>query len=61
VFLEFKDKKPLKAIEEGPKPNLLTKKVYEINNKGNKIRDDLITLTKQRKHPREDDISFPKS
>jgi hypothetical protein len=51
VFLEFKDKKPLKAIEEGPKPNLSIKKVYEINNKGNKIRDDLITPTKQRKRP----------
>jgi hypothetical protein len=37
VFLEFKDKKPLKAIEEGLKPNLLIKKVYKINNKGNKI------------------------
>jgi hypothetical protein len=46
VFLEFKNKKPLKAIKEGPKPNLLIKKVYEINNKGNKIRDNLITLTK---------------
>jgi hypothetical protein len=51
VFLEFKDKKPLKAIEEGPKPNLLIKKVYKINNKGNKIRDNLITPTKQRKRP----------
>jgi hypothetical protein len=37
VFLEFKNKKPLKAIKEGPKPNLLTKKVYKINDKGNKI------------------------
>jgi hypothetical protein len=37
VFLEFKNKKPLKAIKEGPKPNLLTKKVYKINNKDNKI------------------------
>jgi hypothetical protein len=46
VFLEFKDKKPLEAIEEGPKPNLLIKKVYEINNKGNEIRDNLITPTK---------------
>jgi hypothetical protein len=61
VFLEFKDKKPLKAIEEGPKPNLLIKKVYEINNEGNKIRDNLVTLTKQRKRPREDNISFPES
>ena len=46
VFLEFKNKKPLKAIKKGPKPDLLIKKVYEINNKGNKIRDNLITLTK---------------
>ena len=46
VFLEFKDEKPLEAIKEGPKPNLLIKKVYKINNKGNKIRDNLITLTK---------------
>ena len=37
VFLEFKDEKPLKAIEEGPKPNLLIKKVYKIDNKGNEI------------------------
>jgi hypothetical protein len=46
VFLEFKDKKPLKAIEEGPKPNLLIKKVYKIDNKSNKIWDDFITLIK---------------
>ena len=37
VFLKFKNKKPLKAIEEGLKSNLLIKKVYKINNKGNKI------------------------
>jgi hypothetical protein len=37
MFLEFKDKKPLKAIKETLKPNLLLKKVYKINNKGNKI------------------------
>jgi hypothetical protein len=37
VFPEFKDKKPLEAIEETPKPNLLLKKVYKINNKGNEI------------------------
>ena len=37
VFLEFKDKKPLEVIEEGPKPNLLIKKVYKINNKVNNI------------------------
>jgi hypothetical protein len=46
VFLEFEDKKPLKAIKEGPKPNLSIKKVYKINDKGNEIRDNLITLTK---------------
>jgi hypothetical protein len=46
MFLEFKKKKPLKAIKEGLKPNLLIKKVYKINNKGNKIRDNLITLIK---------------
>jgi hypothetical protein len=46
VFPEFKDKKPLEAIEEGPKPNLSIKKVYKINNKGNKIRDNLMTPTK---------------
>ena len=51
MFLEFKDKKPLKAIEKGLKPNLLIKKIYKINNKGNKIRDNFITLTKQRKRP----------
>jgi hypothetical protein len=37
MFLEFKNKKPLKAIKEGLKFNLLIKKVYKINNKGNKI------------------------
>jgi hypothetical protein len=37
MFLEFKDKKPLEAIKEGPKPNLLIKKVYEIDDKGNEI------------------------
>ena len=46
MFLEFKNKKPLKAIEEGFKPNLLIKKVYKINNKGNKIRNNFITLIK---------------
>lgn len=46
MFLKFKNKKPLKAIKEDPKPKLLIKKVYKINNKGNKIRDNLITLTK---------------
>jgi hypothetical protein len=51
VFPEFKDKKPLEAIEEGPKPNLSTKKVYKINDKGNEIRDNLMTPTKQRKRP----------
>jgi hypothetical protein len=61
VFPEFKDKKPLEAIEETPKPNLLSKKVYKINDEGNKIREDLKTLTRRRKRPQEDDISFPES
>jgi len=61
VFLEFEDKKPLKAIEEDLKPELLIKKIYEINDEGNKIRDDFMTLIKQRKRPREDNISFLKS
>jgi hypothetical protein len=61
VFLEFKDEKPLKAIKEDLKPELLIKKVYEIDDEGNEIRDDLMTLIKQRKRPREDDISFPES
>jgi hypothetical protein len=46
VFLEFEDKKLLKAIEEDLKPELLIKKVYEIDDEGNKIRDDLMTLIK---------------
>ena len=37
IFLEFKDKKPLEAIKEGPKLNLLIKKIYKIDNKGNEI------------------------
>jgi hypothetical protein len=36
-FPEFNNKKPLKAIEEDLKPNLLTKKVFKINNNSNKI------------------------
>ena len=36
-FLEFNNKKLLKAIKEALKLNLLIKKVYKINNKGNKI------------------------
>jgi hypothetical protein len=36
-FLEFNNEKPLEAIEEDLKPNLLTKKVFKINNNGNKI------------------------
>jgi hypothetical protein len=36
-FLEFNNKKPLEAIEEDPKPNLLIKKVFKINNNSNKI------------------------
>jgi hypothetical protein len=60
-FPEFNNKKPLEAIEEALKPNLLIKRVYKINNKGNKIRENLKTLTKQRKHLRGDNISFLKS
>jgi hypothetical protein len=59
VFLEFKDKKPLEVIKETPKPNLLSKKVYKINDEGNKIREDLKTLTRRRKRPQEDNTSFP--
>ena len=61
VFLEFKDEKPLKAIEEDLKLELSIKKVYEINDEGNEIRDDFMTLIKQRKRPREDNTSFLKS
>ena len=46
VFLEFEDEKPLKAIKEDLKPELLIKKVYEIDDEGNKIRDDFMTLIK---------------
>ena len=46
IFLEFKDKKLLKAIKEDFKPDLLIKKVYKINDEGNEIRDDFITLIK---------------
>jgi hypothetical protein len=59
VFPEFKDKKPLKAIEETPKPDLLSKKVYKINDEDNKIREDLKTPTRRGKRPQEDNISFP--
>jgi hypothetical protein len=34
-FLEFNNKKPLKAIKEDLKPNLLIKKVFKINNNNN--------------------------
>jgi hypothetical protein len=61
VFPEFKDKKPLEAIEETPKPDLSSKKVYKINNEGNEIREDLKTPTRRRKRPREDNTSFPES
>jgi hypothetical protein len=37
VFLEFKNEKPLEAIEETPKPDLSSKKVYKINDEGNEI------------------------
>ena len=46
VFPEFEDEKPSEAMEEGPKPDLSTKKVYEIDDEGNEIRDDFITLIK---------------
>ena len=46
MFLEFKDEKPLKAIKEDFKPDLLIKKVYKINNEGNKIWNNFITLIK---------------
>jgi hypothetical protein len=51
VFLEFKDKKSLEAIEETPKPNLLSKKVYKIDDEGNEIWEDLKTPTRRRKRP----------
>ena len=37
MFLKFKNKKLLKVIKEDFKFNLLIKKVYKINNKGNEI------------------------
>ena len=46
VFPEFEDEKPLKAIEEDSKLELLIKKVYEIDDEGNEIRDDFMTLIK---------------
>jgi len=46
MFLEFKDKKLLKVIKKDFKFDLLIKKIYEINNEGNEIRDDFITLIK---------------
>ena len=46
MFLEFKNEKPLKAIEEDSKLELLIKKVYEIDDEGNEIRDDFMTLIK---------------
>ena len=46
MFLEFKDKKPLKAIKEDFKPELLIKKIYKIDDEGNKIWDDFMTLIK---------------
>jgi hypothetical protein len=36
-FPEFNNKKPLEAIKEDLKPNLLTKKVFKINSNSNKI------------------------
>jgi hypothetical protein len=46
VFLEFEDEKPLKAIEEDLKLELLIKKIYEIDDEGNKIRNDFMILIK---------------
>jgi hypothetical protein len=46
VFPEFEDEKPLEAMEEDLKPELSIKKVYEIDDEGNEIRDDFMTLTK---------------
>ena len=46
MFPEFEDEKPLKAIKEDLKPELLIKKVYEIDDEGNEIRDDFMTLIK---------------
>jgi hypothetical protein len=37
IFLEFKDKKLLKAIKKDFKLNLLIKKVYKIDDEGNEI------------------------
>jgi hypothetical protein len=37
MFLEFKDKKLLKAIKKDFKLKLLIKKIYEINDEGNEI------------------------
>ena len=37
MFLEFKDKKPLKAIKEDFKLNLSIKKIFEIDDEGNEI------------------------
>ena len=46
MFLEFKDEKLLKAIKEDFKLELSIKKVYEIDDEGNKIRDDFMTSIK---------------
>jgi hypothetical protein len=46
MFLKFEDEKLLKAIKEDFKLELLIKKIYEINNKGNKIRNNFITSIK---------------
>ena len=46
IFLKFKDKKLLKAIKEDFKSELLIKKIYKIDDEGNEIRDDFITLIK---------------
>ena len=46
MFLKFEDKKLLKTIKEDFKLELSIKKVYEIDDEGNEIRDDFITLIK---------------
>ena len=46
MFLEFNDEKLLKAIKEDFKLELSIKKVYEIDDEGNKIRDDFMTSIK---------------
>jgi len=46
MFLKFEDEKFLKAIKEDFKLELLIKKIYKIDDEGNKIWDDFMTLIK---------------